>query len=145
MIIPNSGESPNTHEKFVADMAQIRSLVSVAYGVRNLPDTKIAQDVFLGDANLYIQSKVPAWASLTGDNRTRLRILTMKRCAVNILVAFSRIRREQAEQLSREQIQLTPAEAISMYETDISEGLKVLSPSVDPTDGSIYTDVLVSE
>ena len=108
---------------------QMRNLVSVAYDSINLTHETIRQDVFLGDADLYIQSQVPEWQSLTGANRKRLEILVYKQCAVNILTAYARVKRQSAEDLSEDNDQLTPAQAIKRYEDDIATGVEELNPT----------------
>ena len=124
-------------------LTQISNLVSVAYDTINLSHDTIRQDVFLGDANLRIQAAVPEWESLTGDNLLRLRIITMKQCAINILVAYARVKREGAEDLSEDRDQLTPAQAIARYEDDISTGIKVLNPESENTGGTYITAAVV--
>ena len=125
---------------------QISSLVSVAYDTINLPHTTISQNVFLGDANLYIQRLIPNWEDLIDDDRTLLEIITMKQTAVNILTAFSRVKREQAEDITTDNDQLTPMQAIARYEDDISEGIKILNPDSLNTGGRyIVAAVVVSQ
>ena len=119
-------------------MAQIRNLVSIAFDGIDLPDEVIVRDVFLGDANLYIQSQIPDWATLTGDNELRLEILVYKQTAVNILAAFARTKSESVEDISITNLeQLTPAQAIARYEYDISQGIKILNPE-KPAAGGRY-------
>ena len=126
-----------------AFLIQISNLVSVAYDTTNLRHDTINQDVFLGDANLRIQAAVPEWATLTGDNLKRLEIITMKQCAINILTAFARVKRESVEDLSQDNDQLTPAQAIARYEDDISTGIKVLNPLSTTTGGRFITAAVI--
>ena len=111
------------------DADQIRNLVSVAYDSINLTNETIRQDVFLVDADLYIQSQIPEWQNLEGVDRKRLEILVKKQCAVNILTAYARVRRQSAEDLSEDNDQLTPAQAIKRYEDDIATGIEDLNPT----------------
>ena len=123
--------------------SQISNLVSVAYDSKNLTHAQIIQDVFLGDANLRIQAAIPLWEDLTGENLTRLRIIVMKLCAINILAAFARVRRQQIEVLSEDNDQLTPSQAIKRYEDDISTGVELLNPSSTGIDGRYITAAVV--
>ena len=117
-----------------SELTQISSLVSVAFDAIDLPHNIISQDVFLGDANLYIKREIPDWENLTGDDEIYLKILVKKKTAVNILTAYARVRSETAEvTISREQ--LSPAEAINQYDEDISEGIKILNPESLDTGG----------
>ena len=122
-------------------LEQIRKLVSVANDTIDLPDATIASDVFLGEANLFIQGKVPGWAELTGDAQTQLQIITMKKAAVNLLAAFSRTTEERIEEVSESRIGLTPAEAIKRYESEIEIGIKILNPP-NGADGGAYAVVV---
>lgn len=115
-------------------LQQIRDLVSVAQDSVTIANATIIQDVFLGDADLRIQAAIPEWASLTGDNQKRLQIITLKLCAVNLLIAFSRNKRQQVDDLSVDSLQLTPAEAIARYESDITKGIKFLNPEARDVD-----------
>ena len=107
---------------------QARSLVSIAFDSINLPDSTLTQDVFLGDANLEIQERIPHWETLTDDKLKYLRIITIKQWAINILVAFSRYKSESHEGISIGRDHLTPLQAIARYENDILDGIEILNP-----------------
>ena len=117
-----------------SELTQISSLVSVAFDTIDLPHNVISQDVFLGDANLYIKREIPGWENLTGDDETYLKILVKKKTAVNILTAYARVQSETAD-VTVSRVQLTPTEAIDQYEEDISEGIKILNPESLNTGG----------
>ena len=108
---------------------QIRNLVAVAYDSTNITDEIIQQDVFLVEADLYIQKRIPEWENLTGNDLKLLRILVMKRCAINILTAYARVTTQSVGDLSEANSQLTPMQAIKRYEDDMNEGIEELNPT----------------
>ena len=126
-----------------AATTQIATLVAIAYDPSELPHEVIITDVFLGDADLRIQAAVPNWAELTGNDLRRLRIITMKACAINILAAYARVTSEGVSDLSESKDQLTITQAILHYEDDISRDIKVLNPSGTDPSGRYVTAAVV--
>ena len=124
-------------------LEQIRKLVSIVNDTIDLPDETISEDVFLGDANLEIQREIPNWAEKTGEDETLLQILTMKQTAVNILVSFGRTTSEAVDDVSESRSQLTPAQAITRYELDITKGIKILNPSEPSISGTYVSAVII--
>ena len=119
-------------------IGEIRNLVGLAFDATDIPDATIAQDVFLGEANLYIEKEVTDHASKTGDDLKILQIAVMKRAAVNILAAAQRTQRFQVESATAEMAQLSPSEAITHYSLEIAEHIGHLT---NRTTGTVVTVV----
>ena len=136
--MPNPIETTNTEA-----LNQISNLVSIAYDTINLSHDVISQDTFLGDANLRIKESIPTWESLTGDELLRLNIITMKLCAVNILVAFARVTSESGDGISQSRDQLSAKEAIDRYEEDIDRGILALNPESKGVDSRYIVAAIV--
>ena len=135
ILLPAS--TPDFENALNSVLDQIQSLVEVAADEFNLSRDKIKQDVFLGDANLRIQDAIPDWNTFSGDQLEWLRIITMKQCAVNILVSYARTRQDSTGDLSESVVGLSPKEAIEMYKDDIAVGIGKLNPSNVVDSGSI--------
>lgn len=126
-----------------AALDQIQDLVSIVDVMESLTHDVITQDVFLGSANIRMEELVSTHASLTGDDRTKLRIATMKQCAINILIPSLRTKSESADDLSRTNEQLTITEIIAEYKNDIKAAVDSLTASEGVASTSRYISAAV--
>lgn len=69
------------------DYDMVRAAIEVTLDADDLPDHVIAMDIYLGQAELDIKSKVENWSSLVGDELVRLRNATVYQTALLLVDA----------------------------------------------------------
>ena len=109
----------------------MRRLVGIGFGVNELSDEDITDDVFLGEANRYIQRLVPNWATLTGDALESLEVAVCKTNAAQILKAKSRPTDVDALSVGDRSIWLETLATIKAYEEDVAEIIAEIIPDAD--------------
>ncbi len=109
----------------------MRRLVGIGFGVNELSDEDITDDVFLGESNRYIQRLVPNWATLTGDDLASLEVAVSKKNAAEILKAKSRPTDVDALSVGDRRIWLETQATIDAYEEDVAEIIADITPEAD--------------
>ena len=109
----------------------MRRLVGIGFGINELSDEDITDDVFLGESNRYIQRLVPNWETLTGDDLASLEVAVSKRNAAEILKAKSRPTDVDALSVGDRRIWLETQATIKAYEEDYAEIIAEITPDTD--------------
>ena len=112
----------------------MRRLVGIGFGVNELSDADIVDDVFLGESNRYIKRLVPTWADIlaaAGDNAESLKVAVCKKTAAEILKAKSRPTDLDSLSVGDRRIWLETQATIQAYEEDVADIIADITPNLD--------------